>query len=484
MGKTRNTGFSNNAIQYNNGSIAFVSGSTTLLNISSSGAIVTTGTITANTLVVQTVTSSVDFVTGSTRFGSLLANTHTFTGSMNLTGSLTVTTTGTELQVNANGVKFGNVSTDTHTVTGSMYVTGAFYVPTGSIGIGTVSPSQLLEVVGGEIKAGRVDSSNEGGQVSFGRSTDNATAWYIDAYGNVASPQLRFVDVSGAAVRMTLTGSNVGIGTSSPSSIFEVAQTNGIITQRGNTGYSVFRSYGGDGTNSDVVEFQIRNRVDGSNMVSIGNFTSHDLTFRTANTERMRITSGGKLCVGRTATIFANARHTIDGNTSSGGEPVLEVYNSNLSDAAPAIACIKNSATTNSSARFMQFYSDGGNIAMGGIVGNGSTNVQFFSISDIREKENIISINGSLNKLLALNPVEFDWIKSKEHTSAGFIAQEVEKIFPEYVVENACNNGEEDRKGLTGGMTSGIIAHLVKAIQELKADNDALKTRIETLENK
>lgn len=48
------------------------------------------GTITAQTLVVQTVTSSVDFVTGSTRFGSLLTDTHRFTGSVSITGSLSV----------------------------------------------------------------------------------------------------------------------------------------------------------------------------------------------------------------------------------------------------------------------------------------------------------------------------------------------------------------------------------------------------------
>ena len=48
-------------------------------------------TLTAQTLVVQTITSSVDFVTGSTRFGSLLANTHQFTGSVNMTGSLALT---------------------------------------------------------------------------------------------------------------------------------------------------------------------------------------------------------------------------------------------------------------------------------------------------------------------------------------------------------------------------------------------------------
>jgi hypothetical protein len=45
------------------------------------------GTLTAQTLVVQTITSSVDFVTGSTRFGSIAANTHVFTGSMSVSGS-------------------------------------------------------------------------------------------------------------------------------------------------------------------------------------------------------------------------------------------------------------------------------------------------------------------------------------------------------------------------------------------------------------
>jgi hypothetical protein len=75
----------------------------------------------------------------------------------------------------------------------------------GNVGIGTCSPSQKLEVVGGEIKAGRVDSSNEGGQLSFGRASDNATGWYIDAYGSTSTPDLRFVDVTNSAVRMTLT---------------------------------------------------------------------------------------------------------------------------------------------------------------------------------------------------------------------------------------------------------------------------------------
>jgi len=238
MGKTRNTGFSNNAIQYNSGSIAFTSGSTTLLNISSSGAIVTTGTITANTLLVQTVTSSVSFVTGSTKFGAISSNTHQFTGSLN--------------------------------------VTGALYVATGSVGIGTVSPSQLFEVVGGEIKAGRVDTSQEGGQVSFGRSTDNNTAWYIDAYGSTASPQFRFINVTNAAVVMTMTGSNVGVGTSSPQFSLALPQDNKV------------------GWND------AGNAKRGSITV---NSASDAMVFATGtgDAERMRITSGGEVLMHSTS---------------------------------------------------------------------------------------------------------------------------------------------------------------------------------------
>jgi hypothetical protein len=76
-----------------------ISGSLTLTgSITSTGPITgsgffTAGTITAQTLVVQTVTSSVSSITGSTKFGSLTSNTHQFTGSIYHSGS-TVAFTG------------------------------------------------------------------------------------------------------------------------------------------------------------------------------------------------------------------------------------------------------------------------------------------------------------------------------------------------------------------------------------------------------
>ena len=56
------------------------------LNVS--GSLVVNNTITAQTLIVQTITSSVEFVTGSTRSGTLMSNTHQFTGSVLVTGSV------------------------------------------------------------------------------------------------------------------------------------------------------------------------------------------------------------------------------------------------------------------------------------------------------------------------------------------------------------------------------------------------------------
>jgi hypothetical protein len=124
----------------------------------------------------------------------------------------------------------------------------------GNVGIGTNNPGQLLEVVGGEIKAGRVDTSNEGGQLSFGRASDNATAWYIDAFGSTSTPELRFVDVSNNAVRMTITsGGDVsiknGVITTGVSVSIAALNTDYILTPRAYSGLIVIRdnTNGGSG---------------------------------------------------------------------------------------------------------------------------------------------------------------------------------------------------------------------------------------------
>lgn len=171
----------------------------------------------------------------------------------------------------------------------------------------------------------------------------------------------------------------------------------------------------------------------------------------------------------------------IEASQQASGVSVAYVYNSasSSSDGSACLNLYKQASST--TGRFMQFFVDGLATPMGGIVGNGPSNVQFASISDAKEKTNVSSISGSLAKVLQLKPVEFDWIKSGDHCPAGFIAQEVEQVFPEFVVENMASENEEPRKGLTGGLTSGIVAHLVKAIQEQQAQIETLKAEVAAL---
>lgn len=90
------------------GSNIFKANQTITGSLDITGSINTIGTITATTLVVQTITSSTDFITGSSRFGSLISNTHTFTGSVFITGSLT--TTGSVSATAFTGSLFGTSS--------------------------------------------------------------------------------------------------------------------------------------------------------------------------------------------------------------------------------------------------------------------------------------------------------------------------------------------------------------------------------------
>jgi hypothetical protein len=103
---------------------ATASFTTTAQTASSADNFTVRGTLTAQTIVAQTITSSTDFVTGSTRFGSLLTDTHQFTGSVSITGSLNVVGAG------ITGSLFGTASWANNATTAS-YIANVVYT-TGS----------------------------------------------------------------------------------------------------------------------------------------------------------------------------------------------------------------------------------------------------------------------------------------------------------------------------------------------------------------
>ena len=202
---------------------------------------------------------------------------------------------------------------------------------------------------------------------------------------------------------------------------------------------------------------------------------TEDIVFRNtaSNTERMRILSGGSVLIGTTSLLQSDNKVSIAGSATGAGSGVIDIRNTSSNDNCGVISLSKATTTTSSASRYIYFYASNFGTNMGAIGGNGTGNVAFVATSDERLKENIQPITGSLDKVLALNPVSFDWKENGEHREAGFVAQEVEKVLPEYV------NTEDDEmktKSITGGMTAGYIAVLTKAIQELEA-------RIKTLED-
>jgi hypothetical protein len=110
--------------------------------------------------------------------------------------------------------------------------------------------------------------------------------------------------------------------------------------------------------------------------------------------------------------------------------------------------------------------------------------------SDARLKKNINTISHALDDLMSLRGVTYQWIDPEDQgdmcgTYTGMIAQDVEKVFPEWIT-----TGPDGYKRLTVIGFEGIV---VEALRDLRAEKDAqidhltsenadLRTRIEALE--
>jgi hypothetical protein len=89
-------------------------------------------------------------------------------------------------------------------------------------------------------------------------------------------------------------------------------------------------------------------------------------------------------------------------------------------------------------------------------------------VSDKRIKSNISPVGASLKKLQSLNPCTFDinMNGTKKHKS-GFIAQELEILFPEVVVKKPTEVDGKMIEDFRRVRETELIPYLVKAIQEL-----------------
>jgi len=98
------------------------------------------------------------------------------------------------------------------------------------------------------------------------------------------------------------------------------------------------------------------------------------------------------------------------------------------------------------------------------------------STSDERLKQHIEGLEKALHIIALLRSVEYEWIDKTNGTRRyiGFIAQEIEKIFPDWVAEN-----EEGVKQIVLGPLE-LEAILVRAIQEQQEMIESIASRLES----
>ncbi|MDD3875743.1 MAG: tail fiber domain-containing protein [Bacteroidales bacterium] len=145
-------------------------------------------------------------------------------------------------------------------------------------------------------------------------------------------------------------------------------------------------------------------------------------------------------------------------------------------------------------------YAGGANVNYGVYCsGNGGYTGTWTQVSDIKFKKDVEDYSGALNNILKLHPVTYS-MKSEEYpfmnfasgNQIGFIAQEMEEVFPT-LVEKGAHPGENDEDPVIEYKAInyiGLIPILVKAIQEqevtiekLQDDNEELKTQINEIKN-
>ena len=235
------------------------------------GSLVVSSTITAQTLVVQTVTSSIVYSSGSNNFGNQLNNIQTFTGSLNITGSITQT------GANATASFASSVGIGTNTILNRLTLSG------GSDGL-----TNMLGVYNDGIN--NTTAIGKGSAIILGGNTDgNYSAKIAMVYEgqnpSYLQPALTFHTMNntfayGSEVeRMRITSmGNVGIGTCTPTGTYgkltvaggiSILDDNNAKFEIGRYSSSVTSSYIKIGTNS--TSLKITNAADTTDLVSFLN---------------------------------------------------------------------------------------------------------------------------------------------------------------------------------------------------------------------
>jgi hypothetical protein len=352
----------------------------------------------------------------------------------------------------------------------------------GNVSIGTTSSSYKLAIAAGDIN------------IDDGRALRQAGRWVIGGDSKILSigssnksdgRDISFDPGFSGALTVKKDTGNVGIGTIEPLNSLHVARSAHLnaIFDRTDTQDHLTAVVGSDGSGL---------RFSNSNFFFIGTQPYSERNNNSAGTELLRITSAGNVGIGTTNP--TNKLHVI------GTGPVT------IENAGEADILFKDTSSgqqwqvgTNSTGWYvwdndyrLVVKKGSGNVGIGTVNPEAKLHVNGdlklngrliqSSPSDIRLKTKVTQLTNVLEKLEKIRGVSFEWNefyeslgRSTGHKEIGVTAQEVEAVFPELVT----TWGDEDYKAVDYGRLAGV---LIEAAKELKAENEALKQRIEALE--
>lgn len=367
---------------------------------------------------------------------------------------------------------------------------GNVYRSSGKVGIGTSIPVYPLHV-DGTIRWGGTSRFTYSGVTSTGLfmenvGTNDATSimrLQSSQSGNQSAYSQFFVDPKNGFSFFSLGAGNrkVGIGTKTPATELHVEGSGwfgedvGALPSSAGQGVRVFFN-------------------DATASLKYGSIFAYNYTSNVAN-DLVLQQPGGKVGIGTT---FPATRLHVEGGGWFGGGSLVGLPGSAgtgvrvIYDEANDVGRIWAWDYVSASAKDLILQFPGNHGAKVGIETlepthvlhvNGvarSTQSTWATTSDRRAKTNIAPVSNSLDRIAKLRPVTFEYNGEYRAGHAGhdgqftgFVAQEVEAVFPDMVTtveETVDGETIDDFRVLN---TGNLTPHMVKAMQELRAEKDA-----------
>lgn len=330
-------------------------------------------------------------------------------------------------------------------------------------GTGTSS----LTDTSGSIYIGRLARANASGEV-------NQVVIGMNALGLGSNT----VVIGNDNIVTTALKGNVGIGLTNPSykldisgSVAQIVSSDTSFTAWyiGNTGVGHAQTYY-DGINGDFSGLDY-------GFVGQNNAGYMEYYVGSLSPAPYHVFSSGNVGVGTTT---PSEKLEVQSGTSG-----AKIKVSNTGGGYAILECSSNATSVAQLSFTNQLSLTGGNVGIGTtspayqLDVNGTARVTtLIETSALKYKTNIQPLEPQLSKVTQLEPVTFDWLdKPQTKTNIGLIADEVEKIYPEFVSKT--EDGE-----IEGIEYSKLTTVLIQSIKELKEIVDQQQAQINKLLNK